>query len=111
ASLWPGNASFVKHWLGPSCYGGSALDLALAANLMLYAWVQPNRIVLQAAKVVRPVTVCRIIEGVVNLTLSILLARRFGLVGVALGTTAASVLLSIWSLPLLTARVPRHPAG
>ena len=53
-SLWAGNAGFVTWWVGPQNYGGTFLDLAFALNLIVNAWVLPNRATLSAALIVRP---------------------------------------------------------
>lgn len=104
AALWAGNAPFVRAWAGAVNYGGPALDLVLAANLVVHCWNLPNRAILASALVVRPQTLARVAEGVLNLALSLFLGARFGLVGVVAGTFAAAVLSSCWYLPLLTAR-------
>jgi O-antigen/teichoic acid export membrane protein len=81
------------------------LSLALALNLIVNSWVLPNRAVLSAALVVRPQTLSRIVEAVINLGLSVLLGHYIGLIGIILGTAIAGILTSTWYLPLLTARL------
>jgi O-antigen/teichoic acid export membrane protein len=107
-SLWAGNGSFVSWWVGKQHYGGWALDLALALNLIAHSWVLPNRAVLSANLIVRPQTTSRIVEGALNLGLSVLLARRFGLLGIMISTSIAGGLTSCWYLPWLTARIFRR---
>jgi O-antigen/teichoic acid export membrane protein len=46
-----------------------------------------------------------VIEGVVNLTLSILLARRYGIVGVALGTTIPMLITRTFVQPVYVCHV------
>lgn len=104
-SLWAGNEPFVTRWVGAENFGGPMLSLALALNLVVHSWVLPNRAVLSSALVVRPQTLSRIVEAVLNLGLSILLGHYYGLIGIVLGTAIAGILSSTWYLPLLTARL------
>ncbi len=104
-SIWAGNEPFVNQWVGAQNFGGPLLSLALALNLIVNSWVLPNRAVLSSALVVRPQTLSRIVEAVLNLGLSVLLAQYLGLIGIVLGTAIAGLLTSTWYLPLLTARL------
>ena len=104
-SLWAGNEPFVTRWVGAQNFGGSMLSLALALNLIVNSWVLPNRAVLSSALVVRPQTLSRIVEAVLNIGLSILLGHYLGLIGIVLGTAIAGTLTSTWYLPLLTAHL------
>jgi O-antigen/teichoic acid export membrane protein len=108
-SLWAGNEAFVTRWVGAPNFGGSLVSMALALNLVVHSWILPNRAVLSAAMVVRPQTISRLIEAVLNLTLSVFLGRYMGLIGIILSTSIAAVLTSIWYLPLLTARLFHRP--
>jgi O-antigen/teichoic acid export membrane protein len=104
-SLWAGNEPFVTRWVGAQNYGGAQLSLALALNLIVNSWVLPNRAVLSSALMVRPQTMSRIVEAVINLGFSVLLGRYLGVIGIVLGTAIAGLLTSTWYLPLLTARL------
>lgn len=104
-SLWAGNGIFVPWWVGSQNYGGAWLDLALALNLIVHAWVLPNRATLTAGLIARPQVISRILEGFLNLALSIVLGLYFGLLGIIVATSLAGVLISMWYLPLLTAKM------
>ncbi|MEW6510868.1 MAG: MATE family efflux transporter [Bacteroidota bacterium] len=104
-AIWAGNGPFVTAWVGEINYGGAAMDFALATNFIISFWVRPNRSVLAAALIVRPQAVSQIVEGALNLGLSIILARPFGVFGIVLATTIASLLSSAWYLPYRTAKM------
>lgn len=108
-SIWAGNGSFVTRWVGPGNYGGIELDIALGLNLIFFAWLLPNRATLTAGLIVRAPVICRIIEGVVNLGLSVLLGMRYGVFGVVIASAIACLVSSWWYLPLLTARMFGRP--
>jgi O-antigen/teichoic acid export membrane protein len=107
-SLLAGNAAFVSAWVGSINYGGDALNLACAFNVVINAWVLANRSVLSAGFVVRPQALSRLVEGVINISLSLVLGIKFGIVGIVMSTAIAGVITSCWYLPLLTARMLRQ---
>jgi O-antigen/teichoic acid export membrane protein len=102
-SLWSGNAAFVTRWVGAENYGSATLDALMMLNLMLFSWVMPHRMALVVGLRARPQSLTRVAEGLLNLCLSILLALRYGLVGIAAATALASALTSCWQLPRLAA--------
>lgn len=103
--IWAGNEAFVRWWVGSENYGGVWLDTAFAANLLVNCWILPNRATLASALIVRPHALSRILEGLANLVLSVLLGLWLGLPGVIAGTALACVATSFWYLPKLTAQV------
>ena len=104
-SIWAGNGVFIQRWVGEANYGGIIMDCALVSNFVLSFWNRPNRAVLAAGLIVRPQALSQIVEGAFNLTLSIILARYYGVVGIVMGTSLASILTSCWYLPYRTARM------
>jgi O-antigen/teichoic acid export membrane protein len=104
AGLWSVNSSFIYWWVGAKNYGGMWLDFALAINMVVHVWILPNRALLSSALIVRPQAIVRIIEGSVNLILSILLAKLIGIFGIIISTAIAAVFTSCWYMPFLVAR-------
>jgi O-antigen/teichoic acid export membrane protein len=109
AALWAGNGSFVTRWVGAANYGGIALDSALAVSLVVQCWNLPNRALLSASLIVRPQTLCGVVEGLLNICIAVLLAKPLGLFGVCIAMAAAGLLTNCWYLPLLTAKVFHRP--
>ncbi|MDB6023624.1 MAG: Polysaccharide biosynthesis protein, partial [Pedosphaera sp.] len=108
-SVWTGNACFITKWVGGVNYAGKWVDLAMAFAVITGLWIMPNRVILSANLEVRTQSLVRVLEGAVNLGLSIVLAKKYGLVGVMLGTVIASLATSVWMLPFLTARMFHRP--
>jgi O-antigen/teichoic acid export membrane protein len=109
AAIWVGNGAFVTRWVGPQNYGGWALDLACAFNLLANCWVLPNRAALSAGLFKVPQhALSRIGQAFVCLPLAILLGWQFGLVGIVLATALSELFISCWYLPLLTAQMFRQ---
>lgn len=101
AALVAANPAFVAAWTGPGNHGGTMLDLALAAYLVAHVWILPHRAALTASLRVRPQTLVRLLEGALNLGLSIVFVRRFGLPGLLAATALSALLTSCWALPCL----------
>jgi O-antigen/teichoic acid export membrane protein len=102
-SIWSGNAAFVTRWVGAENYGGATLDTVMMLNLIALSWIMPNRMALMVGLRARAQALTRIVEAILNLCLSLLLARRYGLVGIAAATAVAASLTSCWQLPRLAA--------
>jgi O-antigen/teichoic acid export membrane protein len=108
-SVWSGNKSFVARWVGEVNYAGRFVDLALALSLITGLWSMPNRAILSANLAVRAQCIVRLIEGALNLGLSIILGKKYGLAGIVGATVIASLVTSMWLLPLFTARMFNRP--
>jgi O-antigen/teichoic acid export membrane protein len=108
--IWAANEAFVSAWVGPEQYGGALLDALLGVNCVLALAILPSRAVLAAHLTVRPQTLARLVEGGLNLVLTVWLTSRLGLVGTALSTSLAALAASFWYLPRLTLRVLRLEA-
>lgn len=105
ATVWAANRAFIEAWVGGAHYGGTLLDALLGVNCVLALAVLPSRAVLAAHMTVRPQTLVRLVEGALNLALTILLTRWLGLTGTVLSTSLAALVTSVWYLPRLALRV------
>jgi O-antigen/teichoic acid export membrane protein len=109
------NRAFFDLWMaprmGPGGYGGDAVIALAAVNAWLLAVVslwgwcftgtgQVGRLVLPTA-----------LGAAVNLAASIVLTRRLGLVGPALGTTVAFLAVTLWWVPVRMRRAFGTPLG
>ena len=103
-AIWAGNGNFIRRWVGTANYGGVSLDTILLANFIISFWVRPHKAVLSAGLIVRPQAVSQIIEGFLNLALSIVLARPFGMLGIVMSDGIATLMVSAWYIPRLAAR-------
>jgi O-antigen/teichoic acid export membrane protein len=82
-------------WMGPEygSYWPLVAVLVLALGLDMAQW--PAGSILQGTARVRAMALVAAATGIANLVLSIVLARRFGLIGVALGTLIPTALASL----------------
>jgi O-antigen/teichoic acid export membrane protein len=91
---------FVGLWMGPQYSDLSGKVLAiLAVTLLFTAGNSPTGGIMLGLGKHRPIVPALLIEGALNLCLSILLLKRIGVLGVALGTLIPSGLTSLFFWP------------
>jgi O-antigen/teichoic acid export membrane protein len=104
--------SVIEAWVGPQYIAASypvLLVLIVPSTLML-AQGASSRIMYGMAKH-KPLAVVTLLEGGVNLLLSILLVRRFGIMGVAMGTAIPLACTTLFFLPQHLCRVLKLGIG
>jgi O-antigen/teichoic acid export membrane protein len=96
---------FILRWMGAS-YLDSWHVLAVLSVAQIFNTIQitPSTLLYGISKH-KVYSFIVVIEGLVNLAISILLARRFGIVGVALGTLLPVTLTTFVFIPLYANRV------
>lgn len=89
------NNYFVNLWVGHDNYGGQLLSIIFSL-IGFYTILRThcNALLLSAGDV-KFVAIWGIIEAFLNLTFSLILVKSFGLVGVALGTLLAGIVVSV----------------
>ncbi|HLY43602.1 MAG TPA: oligosaccharide flippase family protein [Terracidiphilus sp.] len=104
-------------WIGQQMQASTSLLLVLGAQCIVYAYLQPINFLLNAVGKFRVQVVCQLAMAVVNLALSILFVKRYGIVGGALGTVVSLVLVQVVPLTIVTWRelksydqLPKGPA-
>ena len=99
------NHHFVRLWVGQQYYGGGALTIVTAVQtvvvgfFMLFSWS------VDMAGRSRDRVVVAIPGAVLNVALSVILGRRFGLYGVTLATVIAYLAGEGWYTPYLFCRL------
>jgi O-antigen/teichoic acid export membrane protein len=100
--------TFINLWMGPA-YGplAGAVVAVLAVGYLIGLPYYTILGVLYGLGQHRVIALSRLVEGVSNIALSILLVKRYGLVGVALGTVIPHILIVGGYLPLVLPRFVR----
>ena len=102
---------FIVLWMGPS-YAGSATILAILAGMLSLSIAQSGTVsILYGLGRHNTFVKLVMIEGVLNVALSIALGTIWGLVGIALGNGIAATVLGALLLPRLVSREMRIPMG
>ena len=95
------NRYFVAQWVGPEHYGGNwvsiiaAVVIFIRAVVSLWGWCFGGTA--RTPLLVR----ASVVETLINVSLSVVLTWRLGLVGPLLGTLVGLVTVSLWYLPKL----------
>jgi O-antigen/teichoic acid export membrane protein len=95
---------FITAWLGPGHFVGFPIVWVLLAVMLLEAHHQAMASVTMATGRIAFLAPA-LIAGLLNLVFSVVLARRFGLIGVVFGTMTAQVLTNNWYVPWYTMRL------
>jgi len=95
---------FIVAWAGPDFAAAGPLFLVLMIGMSLDFASMTALSALQAVKKHHFYAYNSIAEGLANLLLSVVLVRRLGLLGVALGTVIPLVLTKLVAQPLYTSR-------
>jgi O-antigen/teichoic acid export membrane protein len=99
-----GNKDFVTLWVGASQYGGLALSAVFCYWVLQDTIFRGTASALFASGELRAWSWICLGEAALNLSISLLLVREYGLLGVALGTAIGKTLTTAWLLPILICR-------
>lgn len=97
---------FIGWWIGPE-FEGSSGGVLQVLTLSCFVFMPARGVavpILMGLGIVRPPTIAFLVAGVMNLLMSALLARPFGLMGVAIGTAVPNVLYAVYMIAV-TCRV------
>jgi O-antigen/teichoic acid export membrane protein len=76
----------IKIWVGPQIHASGGLLIALGFLSIMYAYLHPITFLLNGAGELKVPTVTGVISAIVNIVLSIILVRHYGIIGAVLGT-------------------------
>ncbi len=98
------NESFMRLWVGPQNYGGRMLTAVFVFIMFYRVMMQVASIIVISSGKLNGVVAMSVVEALLNLVLSIVLVRYYGILGVAFGTALAGVLTSGWYVIWFTSR-------
>jgi O-antigen/teichoic acid export membrane protein len=99
--LFSGQRIFRLWTQDASVHISKSLILAMTATFVLRAWVDSRTAALNSVGLFRPQIIMFASHAVLNLTLALILARPFGVEGVAWATPISALLTSAWGYPWL----------
>lgn len=108
AVLFVWGQEFIVGWAGDSARGSVTLMAGLCFYLVISVWTNCNAIMVNA--IGRPLeqVVSGLVDALLNLSLSLLLIRVWGIAGVAWGTMLACLCISSWFLAWSIWRSTEH---
>ena len=103
-TLWICGRPFIYLWVGEENFLGMGAFVLLIIYSIPHAVVGCAFSLLQAIGKNKGLMLSEIINAVLNVSISIVLVRMVGLLGMAIGTLTASLLSSFWAIPYLAAK-------
>jgi len=96
---------FIERWVGKEYLYSYEILMILLIGVIFNLMQTPAIQLLYGISKHKFLTILNFGEGVVNLVLSVILLKYYGIMGVALGTTIPMVIMSVFILPIYTCRV------
>jgi O-antigen/teichoic acid export membrane protein len=95
-------------WIGPGVQASLPLLAVLGLQCVIYAYLQPIAFLLNGLGQFRAQVICALINALVNLGLTIVFVRRYGIVGAVMGTTISFLFVAVIPLTIETVRVLKN---
>ena len=92
-------------WVGPQMRASAIMLTVFGLQSVLYAYLQPVNFLLNGIGQFRVQVICGLLMAAVNLGLSILFVKHYGIVGAVLGTVIALLVVQVVPLTIVTKRV------
>lgn len=103
--VWIGAVAILKIiiylWTGKEGYAGEGVVFFLGAYSYIFAIVNLNYIMINSFNYIKGIAIITWLEGGTNLIISILLAKNYGLTGVAIGTFLGTFLFPFFLFPIV----------
>ena len=98
-------ADFIRLWIGTAygAQGETVLTILTVMSMLTFSHYTVYYVLLGVGRQ-RSMALLRVAEAILNLALSLVLVRRFGITGVAIGTAVPHVASMVFVLPFLTTR-------
>jgi O-antigen/teichoic acid export membrane protein len=96
---------FITRWMGAQYTDAYPVLVALTLGLTFFLWQTVSISLLYGTSRHKFLAMFNSIEAVANLVLSLLLVRRYGMVGVAVGTAIPITLNTLLAIPIYVCRV------
>jgi O-antigen/teichoic acid export membrane protein len=102
---------FIHVWMGPAYLDAYPVLVVLTTGLIVTLSQIPSPQLLYGLAKHKYTALANSLEAIANLALSILLAKRYGMIGVALGTLIPMVLVKLFIQPVYVCRLANIPYG
>lgn len=98
---------FITRWMGPSYADAYPVLVVLTIGLTFFLWQTASISLLYGTSRHKVLAILNSIEAAANLVLSLVLVRRHGMVGVALGTTIPITINTLLLIPAYVCRISK----
>jgi O-antigen/teichoic acid export membrane protein len=97
--------AFIARWMGPNYQDAYASMVVLALAVFLDVFQSPSVGLLYSTFKHKYYTYINLIEGLINLAVSVALAKPMGILGVAMGTLIGAVIVRGIAQPIIVCRI------
>lgn len=97
--------SFITRWVGPKFLDAYDSLVLLTLGMMFAMWQSPTTRVLYATANHHYYSAVNAVDAFLNVTLTLVLVPRYGMVGVAIGNCAAMLVTKMFILPQVIIRI------
>lgn len=97
--------AFIERWVGAEYLAAYPILLVLVIPIILALMQSPSIQLLYGISKHKFFAISNSAEGIANLVLSIILVKKYGLMGVALGTAIPMIIIKLFIQPVFTCRV------
>ncbi len=97
--------AFITRWMGSDYTDSYYVLVILMAGLIFGTTQTTSASLIFSLSKHKPYSIMHLCEGLANLTLSLILVKRYGIYGVALGTTIPVIIFYIFVVPVYATRV------
>ena len=98
---------FITRWMGPAYVDAYPVLVALTVGLTFFLWQTVSISLLYGTSRHKLLAIFNSVEAAANLGLSLLLVRRYGMLGVALGTTVPITINTLLLIPAYVCRISK----
>lgn len=102
---------FIHVWMGPAYLDAYPVLVVLTVGMIVMFSQAPSPQLLYGLAKHKYTALANSIEAIANLALSIILAKRYGMIGVALGTLIPMVLVKLFIQPVYVCHLANIPYG
>jgi O-antigen/teichoic acid export membrane protein len=99
--------AFIATWMGPNYLDAFPILVVLIVAMMFEVTIDPSRCALAAMGKNRLVALLEVGEAMLNVTLSIVLGKIYGAIGVAMGTAIPLLIVKVFVAPRIVCRLTK----
>lgn len=97
--------AFIERWVGPKYLNAYPILLILVIPIVIALMQNPSVQLLYGISKHKFFAISNLIEGIINLILSVILVKKYGLVGVAIGAAIPMLIIKLFVQPIYTCRI------
>ena len=103
------NGEFVSLWVGKEYFVGNEINILFGAYLFMTFIFHSSSIIVSASLKIKEISLMRLLEALLNISLSIYFIVKFGYIGLIGSTVLALLTTNFWYAPYKTIKILKIP--